>query len=766
MENKKTKFNEKEYYERYSGEITCAYKYNIYLDKNKKERCGAKRTTEREKYILKELREDVVLIECPKDMLVIEFETHDSTGSKNVTKEKLKEFVRDTGKNCKKHKIDYCIASHGGTSDYIYICNIENLIEGKERECKKEIAKKIIPKNAIDFLDLSNLGKTLIPIINRPHWKQSKYNGKIHKIIEGKNPDKQKNKIPDVILQKLIYEKRPEVKKLNYENEEDINSIPLTDIISTSSLKKRGMEYQGSNPWHGSDTGMNFSINTSKNVWHCFRCNCGGSVAHAIGLNHGIITSCSDSISSENFKEILKIAQENYGLKIRIKEKKEISNLITSYFDKSDLAEKIWNIQPYFYNSSRIWWLWNLNEKKWEVVDETQILVMVKNSSRANTTNSSEKAEIIEAMKQYGREQKPKEIKKTWIQFKDIIFDYETEESFEASPKYFVTNPIPWEVSYNTETPNIDRIFSEWVGEEKKELLYEILAYCLIPDYPLHRIFCFIGSGMNGKSKFLDLLRKFVGKNNVCSTELDTLLNSRFEVTRLHKKLVCQMGETDFNEISKTSILKKLSGGDLIGFEYKNKDPFEEINYAKILIATNNLPSTTDKTIGFYRRWSIIDFPNQFSEKKDILAEIPEEEYNNLASKSLFKVKQIIQNRSFSKEGSIEERKKNYESHSNPIKKFIEENYKIGNESDFETKSGFHRKLNDWLKENKHREMSEMAVSKWMKKNGFEDGRDYIDWYEHGKIDKRRVRVWFGLKETGQGGQVGQVTPVSLHMGN
>jgi P4 family phage/plasmid primase-like protien len=759
MAIKDIKFDEKEYYERYSGEITCAFKSNIFLDKDGKERCNAKRTSEREKYILKELTNDVVLIEVPKDMLVIEFETHDSTGSKNVTKEKLKEFVRDTEKNCSKYNLDYCIVSHGGTSDYVYICNIENLIEGKESDCKKEIAKKIIPKVALPFLDLSNLGKTLVPIINRPHWKDSKYHGAIHKIIEGKSPDKHKNKIPDVILQKLIYEKRPEIKKLNYEGEEDINSIQLTDIISTSGLKKRGMEYQGSNPWHGSSTGMNFSINISKNVWHCFRCNVGGGVAHAIGLNHEIINSCSDSISSEQFKEILKIAQDNYGLKIRIKEKKvneEIVNIITSFFDKSDLAEKIWKINPYFYDSSKLWWLWNMKEKRWEVVDETEILLMVKNGSRANTIISKEKGEIIEAMKQYGREKKPKNIKKSWIQFKDMIFDYETEESFEASPEYFVTNPIPWEVSYNGNTPTMDRIFSEWVGEDKKELLYEILAYCLIPDYPLHRIFCFIGSGMNGKSKFLDLLRKFVGNKNVCSTELDTLLNSRFEVTRLHKKLVCQMGETDFNEMSKTSILKKLSGGDLIGFEYKNKDPFEEINYAKIIIATNNLPATTDKTIGFYRRWSIIDFPNQFSEKKDILAEIPEEEYNNLATKSLLNIKEIMNKRSFHKEGSIEERKKNYESHSNPIKKFIEENYKTGNESDFETKSGFHRKLNDWLKENKHREMSEMAVSKWLRKNGFEEGRDYIDWYEYGKLSKRRVRVWYGLKEIGQGGQGGQ----------
>jgi putative DNA primase/helicase len=120
---------------------------------------------------------------------------------------------------------------------------------------------------------------------------------------------------------------------------------------------------------------------------------------------------------------------------------------------------------------------------------------------------------------------------------------------------------------------------------------------------------------MNGKSCFLNLLKKFVGIDNITSTELDTLLTSRFEITKLHKKLVCTMGETDFSEMTKTSIIKRLTGGDLIGFEYKNKTPFDDNNYAKILIATNNLPATNDKSIGFYRRWLIVDFKNKLKKK-------------------------------------------------------------------------------------------------------------------------------------------------------
>jgi putative DNA primase/helicase len=273
----------------------------------------------------------------------------------------------------------------------------------------------------------------------------------------------------------------------------------------------------------------------------------------------------------------------------------------------------------------------------------------------------------------------------------------------------------------------MDKIFAEWVGFEYTKTLYQILAYCLLPDYPLHRIFCFIGAGMNGKSKFLELLRKFIGEENVTATELDTLISSRFEVTRLYKKLICQMGETNFSELNKTSILKKLSGGDMIGFEYKNKTPFESVNYAKILISTNNLPTTSDKTIGFYRRWLIIDFPNQFSEKKEILSDIPEVEYENLAFKCIGILRELMQIKEFHNEGSIEDRMKKYEDHSDPLEKFIKE-FTIDSPDGYVWKFEFEKKLNEWCKENRHRQISEVVIGKKMKEKGIQQQQKQSEW--------------------------------------
>lgn len=414
-------------------------------------------------------------------------------------------------------------------------------------------------------------------------------------------------------------------------------------------------------------------------------------------------------------------------------------------FTPKGQAKVFTNIQPLFFDKNTIWWLWNSALVKWQIVDEVDILNMISDSTGEDVISPKNRTMILNSLKQEGRKHIPKPIKETWIQFKDTILDVVTGERFPATPEYFVTNPLPWALHQDNieATPVMDRIFEEWVGKEYVKSLYEILAYCMLPDYPINRMFCFIGAGMNGKSKFLELLRKFIGGENCCTTELDTLLVSRFEITRLHKKLVCMMGETNFNEMSKTSIIKKLTGGDLIGFEYKNKNPFDEKNYAKILIATNNLPTTTDKTEGFYRRWMIIDFPNRFSEKKDILAEIPEEEYSALALKCCIILKELLASRTFHNEGTVEHRMERYEAKSNFLDKFLKEN----TEQDINghiTVADFFKKFQAWCKEHRHRDMSEVSVGMGMKKAGVEQEKRYFNWLYDGKGGQ--LRCWVGIK--------------------
>jgi P4 family phage/plasmid primase-like protien len=390
-------------------------------------------------------------------------------------------------------------------------------------------------------------------------------------------------------------------------------------------------------------------------------------------------------------------------------EKEELRQRIGIFHNKREMAKVFWDRQPFYYDTSKIWWLWDFTNMYWKQIDDTDLMNVIASTTMEDTVNSKQKAEILEAMRQVGRERKPKIPPKNWLQFNSYVVDINTKETFEVTYEYFFTNPIPWELTKHKETPIIDKLFSQWVGENNIKQLKQIIAYCCYPDYPIHSMFCLIGSGRNGKSKFLGLLSKFIGKDNLCSTELDFLIANRFETFKLYKKLVCTMGETNFGLLKNTSLLKKLTGQDLVGFEMKNKNPFDEINYAKILIASNSLPTSTDTSEGFYRRWIIIDFPNEFPEGKDILETIPDTEYCALARQVVDLLPKLLKDGKFHNQGSIPERKQKYILASNPLPIFLKD-YCERDESSFILFNEFYTEFIKFLAVHKKRRVTSKEV--------------------------------------------------------
>jgi len=387
-------------------------------------------------------------------------------------------------------------------------------------------------------------------------------------------------------------------------------------------------------------------------------------------------------------------------------------------FEKESQAREFIKIQPLFFDKSEMWLIWNKKESKYEITDKIDILNGIKKLG-INTINSKERTEILNALQQVGRENIPEELEKNCIQFKNKIINIKTDEEFESNPKFFSTTPIPWNIGKNEETPIMDKYFKEWVGEDYVQTLYQIIAYSSCSDQFMQRMFALVGGGSNGKGTFIKLLRKFVGKDNCVSSEMSLLSSNQFETSSLYKKLVCEMGEVSKSDLTNTNQIKKLAGDDEMRYCFKNKGAFTEFSPTTCLINTNSLPHTPDKTIGFYRKWLIIDFPNQFPIKAGIIESIPDEEFENLAKKIIKILKEMYQNVKFHNEGNYQERMERYEERSNPIMRFIETNC----EEDFESYvsiNKFSKILNEDLK-NKHlRIMSPKEIKKKLTEEGFE----------------------------------------------
>jgi len=434
----------------------------------------------------------------------------------------------------------------------------------------------------------------------------------------------------------------------------------------------------------------------------------------------------------------------------------QLKNKIVDKTNWAEITKEIIQEFPVYYDKNCLWYLWNDKRKCYEITDETDISIIVDNVCAQNTLKGGIKAEMLESFRRTGRRNKPETIPKTWVQFADKIVNIETGEEIEPTPKYFLTNPIPHNLGATEETPNIDAVLENW-SEEYSLTLKQLLAYSILKDYPIHRIFLLIGSGSNGKGTYLRLLNKFIGQENVASVEMDLMISNQFHITKLHNKLCCQMSETNFSALKNTSMLKKLSGGDLIGFEYKNKLPFDDYNHAKIVIATNSLPITHDKTDGFYRRWVIIDFPNQFSEKMDILATITEKEYENLCRWCVGALKEIITKREFHNEGTIQNRKEKYEEKSNPLNTFINEFYDKDNSTTLPAGMFFDH-FTSYLQQRGLRTLTYQTVREIMKEEGYEYTRERFALLGHNNA----VAAVSGLKRKDEkGGFVSAVSDVS-----
>ena len=210
------------------------------------------------------------------------------------------------------------------------------------------------------------------------------------------------------------------------------------------------------------------------------------------------------------------------------------------------------------------------------------------------------------------------------------ILNLSTKELQPHTPKKIFLNKIPVDYNPAADCPRIKQFFNEVCYEEDIPILQELFGYCLYRSYPIHKAAMFLGEGSNGKSVTINLLRKFLGHENVSSKELRELINDRFAVVELYGRLANVCADISPDALKRTGIFKALTGGDLITGARKFKGSFSFVNYAKLIFSANKLPMSPDKSYAFYRRWILISFPNTFegeNRNPNILEEIstPEE---------------------------------------------------------------------------------------------------------------------------------------------
>ena len=149
-----------------------------------------------------------------------------------------------------------------------------------------------------------------------------------------------------------------------------------------------------------------------------------------------------------------------------------------------------------------------------------------------------------------------------------------------------------------------------------RQILQMMTGLLLVPDCSYNVAFFLFGIPGTGKSVFIDVLQRLIGKENCCTVPLGHLAN-RFGLAPLTEKLVNLVGDMPYApENGRTAdvegLFKSITSGDIIKVERKNIDGWEARAVARMIFATNHLPDFSDRSAGVYDRLRIIPFNQRF----------------------------------------------------------------------------------------------------------------------------------------------------------
>jgi len=144
-------------------------------------------------------------------------------------------------------------------------------------------------------------------------------------------------------------------------------------------------------------------------------------------------------------------------------------------------------------------------------------------------------------------------------------------------------------------------------NKDVEQLLHEAIGYSMIKTSELQTAFILTGEGRNGKSTYLDVVEKILGKKNTTSISFKDLANN-FRSSALDGKLASLARDISSTPITDSDMVKSIIAGEPIMIERKYRDAYDKALYATLFFSANKLPHTPDTSHGFYRRFTIIPF--------------------------------------------------------------------------------------------------------------------------------------------------------------
>lgn len=203
-----------------------------------------------------------------------------------------------------------------------------------------------------------------------------------------------------------------------------------------------------------------------------------------------------------------------------------------------------------------------------------------------------------------------------FVAFSNGVLDVETMELRGYSPDMVIPNVVPHRWNPYASCSDVDAVLRKIAcGDPGMEMnLAEIMGLCMYRSAKFGYCPILLGSGSNGKSTYIGMLKALLGPENVSSLDIG-VIGQRFQAGNLVGKLA-NLGDDISNEYIPGDVLavvKKVATGNAIFTDVKGGQGFEFGPYCTMVFSANKFPRLGDSSDGMMRRLFPLQFDARFS---------------------------------------------------------------------------------------------------------------------------------------------------------
>ena len=568
--------------------------------------------------------------------------------------------------------------------------------------------------------------------------------------------------------------------------------VPRVDIYDVLSRSDYPVGERVSHPYHGSDTESNFRVDSDNNgeTWRCERHKVTGHAGHLLGIDVGAI-SCEDAGRSLSEREWAMIYEQARKQGYDVPDPRTDDNggggAISSPppgdcgggsgaddsdenegWEKYHQAVNEKNVQAGYQiatdlvldefdaltdrDSGRLY-VYNDSEGIYSSYGEDLLKKALMESSRMGQAYNSGRAREILNRVEIKTKVPTEELggSSTSLVVRNGTLDWGVEPGGQPvlkdhNPDYNALSALPVEYDPDADCPKWREFVGSVVENDMVDTVQEYIGYCLLTnEMPYHRAMMLVGDGANGKSQFLEVVRRLLGDENHTAHSLQDVSSNPNARARLFRSLANIHGDLSPASLGADSQFKVLTGEGSVSAERKYESAFDFRPTTKHIYAANEVPDVHSDDDAFFRRWLLVEFPHTFR-GDDVVPQIGskifEQESSGILNWALEGRERLLAQEGFSNDESPDQTRNSWMEQGDSVSQFVSKRLVVtGKDEDRISSQALHERYRKFVEE----EMSGgQAVSQQKLTQEVKKKLPAPDYDSH-RINGRKARGFKGL---------------------